>query len=150
MPPAATALGGALRRLWDGWHWADGEVAPMVRDMPLSAVAPNFRVVTCGGQGTVVDIPHDWPAPKYWPGNMPDPDAVTAIEALLAEAGRPAAVYAEGLAEPLDNHRLKKHGHHIPVAMWDAVMADPIGAQWDRADEAAILSRARALGWSAG
>ena len=38
----------------------------------------------------------------------------------------------------------------VPVEEWDQWTRDnPAGAEWDQTDEAAILDKARALGWRA-
>lgn len=37
--------------------------------------------------------------------------------------------------------------HLVPVERWDERMAVVVGVLWDKADEARILERARALGW---
>lgn len=149
--PLAITLGGALQRYPDGWRWSDGTPERRVRDMLLADVAPNFR---CQGYGsgpdrrTCVEIPARWRTEeRYWPSGRIDDQAALAIEALLRECGQRAAIYAEGLAEALDDHRLRIDGWIIDVAQWDAVMREPCGVWWDRAHEADILARARALGW---
>lgn len=143
-----TALGGTLERHADGWRWRGGAKEPRVRDVLLSELAPNFRCTNRGGD-TYVEIPHDWDAGKYWPGQRQDPDAVHAIRDLLQSAAAVRApIYAEGLAEALDDHRLSKHGWLIPIAQWDAVMREHAGCWWDKREEHDILARARALGYT--
>lgn len=142
-----TTLGGALERRAGGWYWRDGTREPRVRDMLLNELAPNFRCTNRGGS-TYVEIPHDWDAAKYWPGQRQDPDAAHAVRELLqSPAAERAAIYAEGLAELLDDHRLAKHGWLVPIEQWDAVMLEPVGCWWDKSEEDDILARARALGW---
>ena len=144
--PLSTTLGGALQRYPDGWRWSDGTPEPRVRDMSLSDVAPNFRCCNRGGI-TYVEIPAGWRQARYWPGGRIDTQAAQAIESLLAECGEHAPIYAEGLAEALDDHRLTTHGWLVDVAQWDAVMREPCGVWWDKAHEAEILARARDGGW---
>lgn len=141
-----TALHGALARRDDGWYWRDGEHEARAEDMRLRDVAPNFRCVTYGSGGTVVEIPHDWRAAKYWPAGRVDNDAVDAIEEMIAHhTCEPSPIYAEGLAEMLDDHRLRKSGYMVPLASWDGLMADVVGVTWPREHEADILARAESL-----
>jgi hypothetical protein len=142
------ALGGAIERRADGWYWRTGVVEPRVRDMPMRWLAPNLRCTTYAGRRTYVEIPASWRQPRYWPDRRVDQDVAAAIEQLIAECGKRSPIYAEGLAEPLDDHRLSIDGYRVDVAQWDAVMCEPIGACWDGADEAEILARARELGWT--
>lgn len=149
--PLSTTLGGTLQRYADGWRWSDGTPEPRVRDMLLSDVAPNFRCATYGGTGngpvTVVEIPARWRTDaRYWPARRIDLDAAAAIDGLIRECGRRGAIYAEGLAEALDDHRLTVDGWTVDVAMWDAVMREPVGVWWDTEHEAAIYARVRELG----
>lgn len=142
-----TALGGTLERRDDGWYWSDGIREPRATDMLLSHLAPNFRCMTIRDQ-THVEVPHDWTADKYWPQRRIDPDVARGIRELLqSRATVHAPIYAEGLAEALDDHRLTKHGWHVPIESWDVVMREHAGCWWDRAEEEAILSKARELGW---
>ena len=137
-----TALDGALERHLDGWRWRDGSPEPRVRDMLLADIAPNFRCVTGGSGMTVVEIPLDWRNRKYWPRERIDPQAANEITALITESGKRGAIYAEGLAETFDDHRLRKGGYRVPVALWDAAMREPVGVWWDKTDETDILARA--------
>lgn len=133
-----TALSGALERHPDGWRWKDGTPEPRARDMLLQEVAPNFRC--CAG---MVEIPWNWREARFWPAGRIDTQAAQEIENLIQEGGRKAGIYAEGLAEALDDHRLTKHGYVIPIALWDAVMREHCGCWWDSEHEADILARAR-------
>lgn len=142
-----TTLGGTLVRHADGWRWSDGTPEPRVRSMPLRALAPNFRCCTYGGGGTYVEIPKLWRSAGLWPRGVVDPDAARAIDGLIREVGKPARIYAEGLAELRDDHRLRRDGYIVPIAAWDAVMGETIGAEWDREHEEAILAKAKELGW---
>lgn len=142
--PLPSVLGGALCRRIDGqWYWTDvGEPEPRISDLLLRDVAPNFRCVTYGS-GTVVKIPHDWCNPKYWPCGRADEDAVMAIAGMIANrTARAGLIYAEGLAELADDHRMVKHGYTLPIAAWDVVMGAVVGATWDKVHEAALLDRA--------
>ena len=132
-----TVLGGALRRAEYGlWEWADtGAPEPAVRDLTLAHLAPSWRCIRCGGR-TFVEIPADWER------DTADPDVRMAVAGLLRTAGVQAHIYAEGLAEALDLHRAVIPGWLVPVEAWDARMAEVVGAQWDRKDEARILTRA--------
>jgi hypothetical protein len=145
--PSATALGGTLRRHLDGWRWADGTPEPRVRDMALADVAPSWRCASYGS-GTVVEIPRRWPDARYWPGARVDPEAARAIAALIAACGTPSAIYAERLAEALDEHRLTAARYIVPRGQYDAAMREPCGCWWDTSHEADILARARSLGFT--
>lgn len=136
----STTLGGALQRRPDGWYWRDGTPEPRVRDMLLNDIAPNFRVL-----GGAVEIPHDWRAPKHWPNGRVDNDAADAIARLLNDVGRPASIYADGLAETLDEPASRAQGYTVPVTHWDAAMREPCGAWWDHQHAADILDTARRL-----
>lgn len=141
--PLSIALGGTLQRHADGWHWSDGTPEPRVRDMLINDMAPNFRC--CGAR---VEIPWNWRDARFWPHGRIDIDAAMRIDGLIKEGGKRESIYAEGLAESVDDHRLTKHGWTIPVALWDAEMRDCCGCWWDKSEEASILDRARSLGWS--
>lgn len=143
-----TALGGTLRRMSDGqYQWSDGAAEPRVRALLLSEVAPNFRCTTFGDRRCYVEVPADWRARRYWPDGRVDTQAASAIAEALAEGGTPAAIYAEGIAEMIDDHRLQKRGYWLPVELWDAALLEACGVSWPREHEADILARARALGW---
>ena len=144
----STALGGALQRRPDGWYWRDGTPEPRVRDMLLNDIAPNFRVRTRRNQQTSlasVEIPHDWRAPRHWPNGRVDNDAAEAIARLIGDVGRPASIYADGLAETLDEPASRVQGHTVPVTHWDAAMREPCGTWWDHQHAADILDTARRL-----
>lgn len=142
--PISRALNGALERHADGWHWRDGTREPRVRDMLLSHIAPNFRCMT-RGHITYVEIPARWRDARYWPNGRVDDDAAMAIEQLIGECGTREPIYAEGIAELIDDHRLTTDGWIVDVAQWDSVMREPIGVWWDTAHEAEILARAQRL-----
>lgn len=143
MSAPMTALGGALVRDPDTatWRWSDGTPAHEVVDLTLRDVAPNFRCATYGS-GCVVEIPRRWRSAGHWPRGVVDPDAAEAIDRLLRVHGQPARIYAEGLAEMRDDHRLTRDGYVVPIDAWDAAMLQVCGASWAKADEAAILARA--------
>lgn len=143
--PISTTLGGALHRYPEGWRWSDGTPEPRVRDMLLSDIAPNFRCITYADI-TYVEIPAGWRQGRYWPNGRVDPDAASAIDGLLRECGQRSPIYAEGLAEALDDHRLTTAGWLVDIAQWDAVLREPCGVWWDNAHEKEILTRARAGG----
>ena len=139
--PITIALSGTLQRHVDGWHWSDGTPEPRARDMLLSHIAPNFR---CGTHSGIpcVEIPHDWRDARYWPQRQVDPAAARAVDDLLKEGGREAAIWAEQIGERLDDHRLTMHGHIVSVALWDAALREVCGVWWDSHHEADILARA--------
>jgi len=136
----STTLGGALQRRPDGWYWRDGTPEPRVRDMLLNDIAPNFRVLR-----GAVEIPDDWRVPRHWPNGRVDDDAAEAIGRLVSDLGKPGPIYADGLAETLDEPLAHVHGYTVPVAQWDAAMREPCGTWWDRAYEADILGIAKRL-----
>lgn len=141
MTVISTVLDGTLQRHADSWRWRDGAPEPRVRDMLVADNAPNFRV----SRG-MVEIPRDWRSSRYWPTGQGrhrvDPQAAEEITRLIQDIGQPGAVYAD--APDQATHQ----GYLIPVAQWDAAMREPCGVWWDAQDEAAILDRAYALGWS--
>lgn len=130
-----TALGGALRRVGpDAWTWADtGERELRVRDLRLVDLAPNYRVVV-RPEGHVVEVP------ELWRRDVSDPDVEEALTRLLAEHGRRADIYAEGLAELLDDHRARSSGFIVPLDAWREAMSRVVGVQWDQADEEEIMA----------
>lgn len=145
--PLSTTLGGALHRYPEGWQWSDGTPEPRVTDMQLSHVAPNFRCANYGGV-TCVEIPARWRQDaRYWPDRRIDEQAAAQIDSLIRECGKRQAIYLEGLAEALDDHRLTGDGWTVDAAQWDAVMREPCGCWWDKKHEDDIFARARALGW---
>lgn len=140
--PLSTTLGGTLQRYPGGWRWSDGTPEPRVRDMTYTDIAPNFRC-----SGSRVEIPWNWREARYWPKGRIDTDAALRIDGLLKEAGKRAPIYAEGIAEAIDDHRVTKHGWTVPIALWDAEMLECCGCWWDKSAEDEILARARSLGW---
>ncbi len=131
-----TALEGALvRRAPNVWVWADtGEAEPRVRDLRVLDLAPNYRVITWGGR-RYVEVPSDWPR------DVTDPDVEESLRRLCA---RPVVdIYAEGVAEALDYHRVVSPGYLVPLEEWDEEMGRVIGAAWDGRDEPLLLERAR-------
>jgi len=124
-----------------GWCWCDGTPEPRVRTLQLRDLGPNWRCATYGSGNSYVEIP------RGWQRDVADPDVRAVITELVRDAGRPADIFAEAGAVALDDHRTTMRGYLVPVAAWDALMAEPCGVVWDRCDEPAILERARALGW---
>lgn len=131
-----TALNGRLTRHPSGWYWADGTPEPRARDMRLRDLAPNLRCLTFGDGSTVVEVP------CYWQDLAHDAQARQAIANLVRVAGKPASIYAEGVAEAMDDHRRTIRGWYVPIEYWDAVMSEVVGVAWDHADEVAIMARA--------
>jgi hypothetical protein len=140
-----TALGGALRRVGaDVWVWSDtGERELRVTDLKLLDLAPAYRVIA-RGEVRLVEIP------ALWRKDVSDPDVEEALIRLLAEHGRPADIYAEGLAELLDDHRARSRGFVVPLEAWEREMSRVVGASWDLADEEAIMARAERARRAAG
>ncbi len=140
-----TALNGALQYVDGAWQWRTGEYEPRVRSLKLRGLAPNFRCIYMASVGTtLVEIPRDWTQARYWPARRVDDDARAAISKLLA--GRALdMIYAQGTAEALKDHELKRPGWLVFIAQWDDVMNEVVGAEWDKADEVAILGKAQSL-----
>ena len=146
MAALCTTLAGTLEL-----EGRDGIREPRARDTLLAELAPNFRCVNRGGT-TYFEVPHDWTAERRWPGGRVDEAAAAGIREVLEDRGtKTGPIYADGLAELLDDHRLEKNGYLVPIEHWNAVMRDePIGCWWKESDAAAILARARELGWQGG
>lgn len=141
--PTASVLDGALSRWSDGWRWRDGTPEPRVRDLTLREVAPNLRCTTYGDGRCYVEVPATWRAARWWHGGRIDTEAAAAIAELIRDCGEPRAIYADGLAELCDDHRLTVRGWLVPIEQWDAALLEPCGASWDREHESDILARAR-------
>lgn len=137
--PRLSALGGTLRRIGpDRWEWADGTPAPEVTDLKPSHYY-NFRVRTDGSR-RYVEVPVSLIATN--------PDL-----AWCAKGGHrlgvchdttegAMAVEREGV-ETADARKVIL----VPLGDWDRWNdVTAIGASWD-GDGAAILARARELGW---
>jgi len=121
------------------WKWLDGRAEPRVHTLSRQYFAPNFRCTTLGNQGTFAEIPHNWEHQYGW--NHSD-DICQTIQSLIREHGWKSPVYAEGLAEKIDDHRTTVDGHLVPIEVWDDVMREPYGAGWDSENEADILALA--------
>ena len=134
--PEHSALGGAIERRDDGWHWTDtGDLETCARDLLLRHIGMNLRCNTLGGQ-TYVEVP------SYWRDLTSEPEIIEAVTQLIAEHGQRSQIYAEGVAEAWDDHRLRNAGWLVPIRPWDAVMRRVVGGQWDDGDEPALLARA--------
>ena len=136
----ASALNGALLCVAGCWTWKDGTPEPRVRHMLLRDLAPNFRCIPGW-----VEIPHNWRSPNRWPNGRVDADAERAIKAMISAAGKSAPIYADGLAEALDDHRMQVDGHVIPIDEWNHQMTATCGVWWSTEHETEILSRAAQL-----
>lgn len=80
--------------------------------MTLRDAGPNYRCITYGN-GTFVELPHNWRQ------HVPEGPIRDAIQRLVDRHPQDDAIYAEGLAELTDEHRLAKHGCLIPIKEWD-------------------------------
>jgi hypothetical protein len=132
-----TVFGGALvRRGPNVWAWADtGEPDPRVWDLTVRDLAPTYRIATRQGR-RCVKVPRDWHK------DVTDPDAEESLRLLCGR--RPlAAIYAEGVAEVLDEPHATIPGYLVPLEEWDAEMNRVVGAAWSQEDEPALLERAR-------
>jgi hypothetical protein len=134
-----SAFAGRLRRLGpDSWAWADGTPEPRVRDLRLRDLAPNWRVVAFGDGRRFVEVP------IFWRDLVRDPDVRRAV-ADLVRVEPETRIYAEGVAEAIDDHRRSMRGCLVPLDRWDDRMAEVVGAAWDRADEPAIVAKAASI-----
>jgi len=115
--------------------------------MLLAELAPNFRRSRHGAI-TCVEIPASWDDARYRPGWRIETQAAAEIDSPLREAGRRAPIFAERLAEALDDHRVTVDGWLVDVAQYHAVMREPCGAWWAKADQDATMAIARAPGLS--
>lgn len=141
----ATALGGTLTR-WakDTWAWCDHTPAPEVKDMTISWYY-NFRICI-RPDGQWVEVPVDQA--------KADPDLTWCVD-----AGYSTSQSGDDMGErrlSLDSGRVTRLStreggkairevYLVDVADWDA--RPPCGARWEKADEPAILAKARELGW---
>jgi len=73
---------------------------------------PNYRCTTYG-RGTFVEVPRHY-------RQTTAPEVAEIIARLISESGKEADIYAGGVAEAFDNHRLRMRGYLIPIAAWDA------------------------------
>lgn len=131
----AVCLNGAVARLDDGWYWRDGTPEPRIHDLQLRHLAPNWRCISRGGL-TYVEIP------RHWRDQTKDDLVAGEIAVLISDHGQPGEIYAEGVAEAMDNHRLTYRGYLVPITAWDERMRRVVGCQWDTAEEADLLARA--------
>lgn len=138
-----TALGGKLIR-WAGdtWAWSDSTPAPQVRDMKPSWYY-NFRVgsgcVEVPAKLTKTEAELAWVAAGGYPVG------------LSGDHGSTRTLHADGReTRTSDSGKAIPQVYLVPVADWDEWDAEAcIGARWERADEAAILAKAKSLGWEA-
>lgn len=164
MGESVTVLSGTLiREGSDAWRWRDGLPEPRVRD--ASPDEWNFRCRTYGSGRTFVEVPAGharefealrWVLDgaregRYRSGRSGDRTGPVTIR----EDGTPARMHIPPGTDPLRGHEPVLAPGPIPSVIlvpiedWDAwVAANPAGAEWDKADEAAILERARELGWT--
>lgn len=142
-----TALGGTLERRPDGWRWRDGTPEPRVSDLPVAAVH-NYRV-SRRGDAAYVEVPV---------GRAREEDDLAFVRVGAAEGlYRRGPDVDAGLARLAragsdDHHVHGRDAYYVPVEDWDRHWREhgPLGASWERADEPAILARARELGWTGG
>lgn len=140
----ASTLGGTLLRDAQGWHWSDGAREPRVRDLPVAAVH-GYRIQAQGGTRYVVvpmgrarEEPElDWVRAGFAEGRYqrgPDVDAGLRRRELAGS----------------DDHRVTgRDAVYVPIDDWDRwARSVVLGASWEAEDEAAILDRAKALGWT--
>ena len=135
-----TALDGALERHADGWRWRDGTPEPLVRDM-LASRHYGFRI----RESRYVEVPI---------GLARENDDLAWVQ-LAADRGELEESWDGDVVGPDDRSLLgevrpEKRAARVwlvPIATWDERNRQPIGAEWDREHEDAILRRAAELGW---
>ena len=88
--------------------------------MKLRDIAPSLRCITYGDGQTWVEIP------RHWRDRVRDERVVQAITALILEDGKTGDIYAEGVAEAFEDHRLRMAGYLVPVEAWDRVMSQEL------------------------
>ena len=143
-----TALGGRL--VWWGrnrWAWSDGSPAPKVRDITPSWHY-NFRVRGNRGPGATVEVPVKTA--------QAEPELAWVLRGdyprdLSGDHGSTRTIHADGReTRTSDSGKAIPEVILVPADEWDAWDASTsIGAKWDKADEPAILAKARSLGWEA-
>lgn len=139
--PEITELGGALRRDARGWYWADGEREPRVRDLLLEDIAPAWRRVR-RGRLAWIEIPTDWRS------SVEHDEMLRAVTELVRDYASIGPIDDIGAAAAVGRRGHRRSGYRVPLQMWRMIMTQPVGATWDARDHAAILLRARELGYA--
>lgn len=134
-------LGGTLIR-WaaNTWAWSDNTPAPQVSDMKPSWYY-NFRVQS-GCVEVLAKVAKTEPELAWvLSANYPTELSADHYGSRILRAGRETRESQSGKAIPLV--------YLVPLADWDEWdAATSIGARWEKADEAAILAKAKSLGWA--
>lgn len=139
------ALGGALIRSRDGWHWIDGSPEHRVRDAVMRERAPTFeRVRVATGSGQSVAIPRLWRSTRFWPNGVLDESVVAAIETLVVAAGQHVELGPRD-AFSMDDYGLAAMGWLIDVGAWNDAMGACCDATWAPEHDTDLRARARGL-----
>jgi len=159
-----SVLGGTLvRRGRNEWVWSDGTPEPRVRDLSASTYW-NFRCRTDGTGRTYVEIPLalameesalEWALLGFRVGRYQFGCSLDHTGPLVMTDEGLRRSHIEPGTDPLcGNEPLPELPGPIPrvilvpIEEWDRWAEDyPLGAEWDKEDQAAILEKARSLGW---
>lgn len=140
----ASTLGGTLLRDAQGWHWSDGAREPRVRDLPVAAVH-NYRIQAQGGARFVV-VPL---------GRAREEAALDWVRAGLADGlyqrgpDIDAGLRRRDIVGSEDHRVAGTDAVYVPHDDWSRwARSVVLDACWEAQDEAAILERAKALGWT--
>lgn len=161
-----SVFGGLLVRQADGaWRWSDGTTDSRIRDMRMS-VHYNFRCrpgyvevpiavarreedlrwvwngYTAGRYAEGLSGDHTGPKVLHFAERYEDGDVPGISEPAVSVSASPTR--ADGSKRAIPRVAL------VPFAEWDKRNDEfPVGAEWSKADEEAILGKAASLGWRA-
>lgn len=141
--PEIRELGGTLRRASDGWYWCDDTYEPRVRDLYLEELAPDWRCVR-RARHAWVEIPTDW---RF---HVHDEELERALTELVRDYATIGSIRDDSAAHSVGERGQLRSGYRVPMAAWQLIMHQPVGATWSISDDAAIRERARALGYRDG
>ena len=166
MEEEATTLGGTLtRRLNGSWVWtASGEIEPRVKDLYQRDAWPNYRVrgnshvevLSADVQGRCKHLPPgcrnaaELATELTWVPAVADGTALSGDHmgmSVIHGDGRMTRGYADPATGETTGAKVIPEVYLVPVEEWDRRALRVSGAQWDMADQEALLAKARGMGW---